>query len=200
MPGNDREERLLVEQCLRGNQRAWEKLFKGHHRLVRSIAGWNKWSFTQHETEDVVQEIVEQVVKSLRGFQFQSRLSTFIYKIAVNTCVAQLRKKTALKRRSDLDCVALDTVGNGDQESETLVPVAGGKNQEEVLLDRENVQVIRKVLGSLDERCKELIRFRFFEDLSFEQIAAKLEAKRNTLVVRLKRCLDRLFKRLQTVK
>jgi RNA polymerase sigma-70 factor, ECF subfamily len=200
MSGNDREEGRLVDQCLRGDQQAWEQLFEEHLRLVRSIARWTKWSFSPHETEDVIQEIVEQVVRSLRTFQFQSRLSTFVYKIAVNTCVAQIRRKTALKRGSDVDCVALDTVGDGDQDAGTLAAPSGGKNQEEILLHQENIHLIREALGSLDKKCKELIRFRFFDEFSFEQIADRLKAKKNTLVVRLKRCLDRVFQRLQTVK
>jgi RNA polymerase sigma-70 factor (ECF subfamily) len=192
----DREERSLIEKCLCGDGYAWDKLFELHQPRIAGIVRWPKWKFDRHEIEDVMQEALEEVVKSLKTFKFQSALATFIHKVTVNTCIEQIRKKTAAKR--DGLCVPIDPTGTDREDTDAHIPVNPGLNQEEMLLGMERVGLLKQALTSLDKRCKDLVRLRYFEDLSFQEIAFRLDTKQNTLVVQLKRCLLRVLRQFQT--
>lgn len=192
----DREERSLIGKCLRGDNVAWDRLVELHYPKIAGIVRWPKWKFDRHEIEDVIQEALEEVVKSLKGFKFQSALGTFVHTITVNTCIEQIRKKTAAKR--DALCMGLDSVGADCEDPDIHIPRSFDGNQEELLLGKEQIGLLKRALATLDKRCKELVRFRFFEDLSFQEIAERLNTKQNTLVVQLKRCLLRILKQFQT--
>ena len=187
-------EKSLVKRCLSGEREAWDTLLGAHFRTISSIVAWKKWGFDRAEVEDVRQDILEAVVKSLKTFEFRSRLSTFIYRVSVSSCIAHLRRKTASKRGGGgaitgfMDCGEERGRNNAifDGLSVTI-------NPERLLMDQEGLRAMREALARLDERCRELIRFRYYEELSFSEIAAMTSAKENTLVVMLRRCLLRLL-------
>jgi RNA polymerase sigma factor (sigma-70 family) len=70
---------------------------------------------------------------------------------------------------------------------------AGFGNPEDLLIRSETIQRVGKALARLNERCRELVRDRYFSELSFLEIAEKTGIKENSLVVQLKRCLVRLL-------
>lgn len=195
MPHQD--ERALIERCLAGESEAWDELFEEHCGAIRAVAAWKKWGFDPHEIEDVSQSVMEAVIKSLKTFEFKSRVSTFVYKIAVSTCVGYLRRKTARKRGAGFMHVPLDPIETDSCHSLTGEVSSGLKNQEQLLLDREMVQSVRAALGKLGKPCRDLIRSRYFMDISFREISERTGVKENTLVVQMKRCLIRLSNYLQ---
>ncbi len=186
-------ERSLVAGCLTGDRTAWDDFLEGHYGTVLSVAGWKKWRFDPQEVEDVCQEIMTEIVRSLRTFKFKSNLGTFVYKVAVNTCIAQLRKKTAVKRKTLSAQVALDPIESQTDGHGAHICVNPGKSQEDLLLEQEELGSLKRALFKLEKRCKELIEARYFSDISFQEIADRTGVKTNTLVVQLKRCLVRLL-------
>lgn len=191
-------ERKLVERCLQGDNEAWEELFNTHCGVITSVIKWSKWGFAPHEIEDLRQTVLEQIVISLKNFNFQAKLGTFIHKLTVNVCISELRRRTAIKRGSDADPIPIDPVGGDEYAAGTHVPSNPGANQEEELSLKQDVEAYRRALESLDRACKEIIRLRCFEELPFERISERLKAKKNTLVQRLRRCMQRLVQVLRT--
>jgi RNA polymerase sigma factor (sigma-70 family) len=195
----DENERLLVARCKAGDRQAWDDFFGAHYRTISSVVSWRKWHFSPEEQEDVTQDVVAEVIKSMKHFGLACMVSTFVYKISVNTCVTHLRYKTALKRKTSLCQVPLDPVGNGDQAGAMQVAAPQDSNPEALLLSREKTSLIRKALAALEARCKELVTLRYLLEYSIAEIAEKIGVKQNTLVVQLKRCLLRLHKAVQEV-
>jgi len=192
----EKEERALVEKCLCGDNSAWDRLMELHRPKIAGVVRWTKWKFERHEVEDVIQETLLQIVRSLKEFKFQSALATFVHKITVNTCIEQIKRKTAAKR--DARCVSLDALDGDPDDPPVRIPAGPAPNQEEMLLAEENIGLLKRCLASLDQRCKDLVRLRFFEDLPFHEMAGRLNAKQNTLIVQLKRCLLRILRQFQT--
>lgn len=188
----DKEERLLIERCLHGDSVAWDKLVELHRPKIAGIVKWPKWRFDPHEVEDVIQDSLLQLVNSLKTFRFEASLGTFIHRITQCACIERIRKKTASKR--DADCVPIGHGGANCDDIPVHIPVDPANNQEELLLGKERISLLKRALAALDKRCKELVRFRFFEDMSFQEVAERLNEKPNTLVVQLRRCLDKLMK------
>lgn len=195
-PDYQREERILVERCLNGDGQAWEDFLRIHYRIIVTIVHWRKWGFEREEREDIVQEIVTEIVNALETFRFKSKLKTFVYSISVHTCVTHLRKKKALKRQADFEDTSEDAIDCKHSVEPKVFSQFGSKSPEELLMNREMVSIVFRVITTLTDRCRELIRYRYFEDLTFQDISRKTGAKQNTLVVQMKRCLERLHKHL----
>ncbi|MGO9121097.1 MAG: RNA polymerase sigma factor [Desulfomonilaceae bacterium] len=184
-------EKVLVGRCLAGEQKAWEEICRSYHDTVANVASWEKWRFDPHELEDVTQDIMLEIVTSLKNFKFKSDPRTFIYRIAVHTCIGRLKKKLTLKRINQSVVAHIDTIESGRGEHCGHLCVDMSKNQEELLLEKEMLHRIMRTLLRMDEDCKDLIMQRYFAEVPFQEIARKTGIKTNTLVIRLKRYLIR---------
>ncbi len=87
---NNDKDRELVEQVLKRDDEAFRVLIKDNQRLVFSIVF--KMLNNNADSKDVCQDIFIKVYQSLPGFNFNSKLSTWIARIAYNTCINHLRK------------------------------------------------------------------------------------------------------------
>lgn len=90
-PGNQTDTERLLARIRAGEKDAFSDLMAGHVRLVMHIVAR---SVDDHEDrKDLCQDIFLKVYTGLDGFRGESRLSTWIARIAVNTCVHYLEKK-----------------------------------------------------------------------------------------------------------
>jgi len=81
----------LVQQVINGNNNAFRFLVAKHQRLVLHVVG--RVVQQQDEVEDICQEVFIKVFKTLNRFRGDSRLSTWIAKIAYNTSITHIRKR-----------------------------------------------------------------------------------------------------------
>jgi RNA polymerase sigma-70 factor (ECF subfamily) len=87
----------LVEGCKRGNLRAYERLYELHGARMKSLAFHLVGS--RADAEDVVQEAFLKVYRAVSGFEGQSSLSTWIYRILINCCYDAMRKQQRLAEK-----------------------------------------------------------------------------------------------------
>jgi RNA polymerase sigma factor (sigma-70 family) len=81
----------LVSKILAGNTRAFESLIEEQKRLVSHIVF--RMVSNQADREEICQDVFMKVYQNLKGFHFESKLSTWIARIAYNTCINYLAKK-----------------------------------------------------------------------------------------------------------
>jgi RNA polymerase sigma-70 factor (ECF subfamily) len=87
----------LVEGCRRGNLRAFERLYEMHSGRMKSLAF--HLLENRADAEDTVHEAFLKVYRAVRGFEGQSSLATWIYRILINCCYDVLRKRQHLAER-----------------------------------------------------------------------------------------------------
>jgi RNA polymerase sigma-70 factor (ECF subfamily) len=80
-------------------EEAFAKLVKEHELLVMKVC--RVYAYDVHERKDLFQEIVIQLWKAYPNFKGQSKVSTWMYKIAIYTAIAGLRKQKSFIRYSD---------------------------------------------------------------------------------------------------
>jgi len=83
--------RTLVRRILDGDAGSFQKLVTDHQRLVGQIVF--RMVSNPTEREDLCQDVFVRVYQNLGRFQFQAKLSTWIARIAYNTCLNFLEKK-----------------------------------------------------------------------------------------------------------
>jgi RNA polymerase sigma-70 factor (ECF subfamily) len=166
-----REERAFNELVLR---------FEGQvHRLV--------WRMLQNEaeSEDMTQEVFVQVFRSLDAFRGDSKLSTWIYRIAVN--LTKNRNKYLGRRHQkshhDIDDVEPSVAHNraqGFTSGEVSRP-------DQAVQGQETERVVRECLAELDEDFREILVLRDVEGLSYDEVGSITELGEGTVKSRLHR-------------
>ncbi len=186
-----RSEAEIVEACLNGNSGAWDELYRLYYAKIRRIIGFRRWGFSANEVEDGIQEVFLEVVRSLPRFRGEANLSTFITRLAKNRCISHLRKKTALKRGKEELGYVLEE-GKGEDEGPRALAVEPGAGPEETLLGNHDARALVKALEELGPDCQQIIRLRYFQQQSYNEICGLLELPLGTVCSRLKRCLMKL--------
>ena len=143
-----------VEACTRGSLSAFERLYKQHGGRMKSIA-CNLMGNTS-DAEDAVQESFLKVYRSIGSFQGYSSLSTWIYRILVNTCLDLKRKQ----RRQELP--------ESGSSAEDLAHPSGLSSNQPLRL------TLEKIVGSLDERSRNVFLLFEVEGFRHAEIAEML--------------------------
>ena len=88
----DDSERTLVQHAQRGDEHAFATLYQLHNKLVYSVC--LRMTKDVAEAEDLTQEAFIQVFRNLNSFRGGSAFSTWLYRVAVNTVLMKLRRKS----------------------------------------------------------------------------------------------------------
>ncbi len=183
---NTEDEKILVSRCLEGDEAAWSELYRTFYPQIRFVVGWKRWGFSKNEVEDGIQEVFTELIRSLPNFRCESRLSTFVDRLARNRCISHLRKKSALKRPKETFSVELE-------EGMTRHHVVSGEADPELsLLASEDHKDLARALAEMPEACRRIIALRYYRQMSYQEICAVLELPLGTVCSRLKRCLSKL--------
>ena len=110
-----KEDRILVNEILEGHSGAFETLIGRYQKLVVHIV--HRMILNAEDCQDICQDVFIKVYRNVSGFRFEAKLSTWISRIAYNTCLNHLQRKReelldeALPSIESLDEVPADTAG-----------------------------------------------------------------------------------------
>jgi RNA polymerase sigma factor (sigma-70 family) len=129
-------------------------LVREYQRRVYSIV--RKMVIDHDDANDITQEVFIKIHKSIGNFREDSQLFTWIYRIATNECLTFLNKK---KRRFFLPIE--DVSGQ----------LAAALDQNETLTGDEIQMKLQKAILTLPDKQRLVFNMKYFEDLSYEQMA-----------------------------
>src|SRR5215472_9549155 len=104
---SDLDERELIADAARGDCAAFKNIYKRYNERILNLIYY--WLGDRLAAEDVLQIVFMKVYRGLSGFRFESALSTWIYRIALNECQNQTRG--AGTRSVPFDAI----LGSGDE-------------------------------------------------------------------------------------
>lgn len=148
------EDADLVRLCQEGDTTAFDQLFHKHQDKVYGIA--YRMMSNQEDAMDLTQEIFLKAYQKLNKFRSTSAFSTWLYRLAVNLCIDELRK-----RKRSLNPLPL----------ETAVSEPGANTPEDDVLSRDTERQIWEAINSLKEKERAIIILRDIEGLSYKEIA-----------------------------
>jgi RNA polymerase sigma-70 factor (ECF subfamily) len=90
-PNEDADEKALRERCGSGDVSAFEELYRTHGARMKSLAA--NLLGSRSDAEDAVQETFLKIYRGASSFRGAAKLSTWTYRILVNTCLDQRRRK-----------------------------------------------------------------------------------------------------------
>ncbi len=179
-------EKALIRRAKKGDVSAFEELIAGYEKKVYNTV--YRFFNNSEDAMDITQEIFIKVFTSLRGFKENSSFSTWLYRIAVNTCIDFLRKKKDETLPINDEMVA----GNDTTHSSfTQLP-------EEFVEKQELKQALMKAINSLPEEQRICVILRDIQGFSYTEISEILMCSLGTVKSRLsrgRRALRQILKR-----
>jgi RNA polymerase sigma-70 factor (ECF subfamily) len=168
-------DRALLARLRRGDERAFTELIRRHQDRVFDL-GYRMLGDRQ-EAEDLSQEIFVAVHRGLKTFRGDSKLSTWIFRVAKNHCLNRL---VYLRRHG-----AGRTQGLDEGPEPTVDPAAARPDRQ--LERRERRAILERALAELDEAQRMIVVLRDIEGLDYEEIAGVLDEPLGTVKSRLHR-------------
>lgn len=179
-----RDYMLVCRARENGDQRAYADLMRIYREPLYLML--LKMTNNPTEADDLTIESFGKAFASLHLYSPTHAFSTWLFSIASNNCVDYIRKKR-------LQTVYLDDlcVRTSDDVCEYPIP-SENDNPEEAIITEQRVQILREVVRQLKPRYRQLVELRYFEELSYEEIAEKLKMPLGTVKVQLFRARELL--------
>lgn len=178
---NDRmtikDDQIIISQILEGDTNAFSILVDRYKDLVFTLA--LRMVKHREEAEEVSQDTFIKVYKSLSKFKGNSKFSTWIYKVAYNTCLDRLKK---IKR--EYNVVTID-----EYTEHQIKTLDNALDQMEALEHKKRIQHCLQMLPSDDSF---LLTLYYFEELSLEEISKVVNLTANNVKVKLFRSRKKL--------
>jgi RNA polymerase sigma-70 factor (ECF subfamily) len=157
----------FIERLRRHDERAFNELVETYEqrvfRLVFRMLG------RRDEAEDMAQEVFVQVFKAIATFRGDSKLSTWVYRIAVNLCKNRLKY---LSRRHDGTQQELEPVAERAPLSEAKGVTFGDVARPDHMVEGLQVEkIVHACITELDPDFREVLILADVEDLSYQEIA-----------------------------
>lgn len=177
----------LVARARDGDRAAFDELVKRHEDRVYNMA--LRMLGNPDDALDLAQEVFLSAYRALKGFESKSLFSTWIYRVTVNRCRDELRRRSTVKHTRPRPLAA-------DADDPPMDPPSRAASPAEAAIARESEALVAAAVAALPEEAREALVLRDVEGLAYEEIAEVLEVPVGTVRSRLHRarCLlrDRL--------
>lgn len=172
-------EEMLVKKAQMGDRLAFEELMDSYFKRIYSIA--YRMAGNADDASDMTQEIMIKLYRNIKAFSGNSRFSTWVYRVATNTCLDELKK---LRRHSSysIDSGIETEEGNIAAEIEDTAPTPEQRAEQSELKN-----LVAKALNKLGDEHKTVIILRDIQGLSYDEIARILGCSEGTVKSRISR-------------
>src|SRR5512145_721162 len=174
---------VLVEQAIAGDQKSYAELLDRYKDAIYFML--LKMVNNKSDAEDLTIEAFGKAFKNIHQYTPNYAFSTWLFKIATNNCIDFIRKKKASH-------VSLDH-SNEEHEKATKDIQAPILDPEESLINEQKIHLMRSLVSKLKPRYRKLIELRYFNELSYEEIAEELELPIGTVKAQLFRARELLY-------
>lgn len=178
---SSRQDQVLVEECIRGNQEAWSALIDKYKNLIYSIP--IKRGLSPENAADVFQSVCVSLVSELRRLREPSALAAWLIQ---TTSHKSLRITMEMRRYAD-----------GEPKQQYLA--APSPTPEELVREVEREQMVREAVAELSSECKLVVEALFYRTppATYDDIAAALAIPKGSVGPTRMRCLDKVRRLLE---
>jgi RNA polymerase sigma factor (sigma-70 family) len=179
----------LVRAALEGDENAFARLLGRYKDAIYFML--LKMVNNKRDAEDLTLEAFGKAFKNLHQYSPNYAFSTWLFKIASNNCIDFLRKKRGVTINFETN--------QENNELETPIKLRSkDPDPEEKLIRKQKAILMRKVVRKLKPRYQTLVEYRYFREMTYEEIAAELKLPLGTVKAQLFRAREMLFKLIET--
>ena len=185
------EDRELIRLLKENDQPAFKKLVNSYQKMVINTC----FGILQNreDAEDTAQEVFVEIIHSIYSFREDAKLSTWIYRIAVNKSLNMVRKR---KRVGIIKSLQNFFSPNSESDNQEHHPIEV-QQPDYVLQQSETARILKSAIDSLPDNQKTAFILSRYEDLSYKEIAEVMNltlSSVESLIHRSKRNLQKKLK------
>jgi RNA polymerase sigma factor (sigma-70 family) len=165
----------FVKNAKAGDQKAFAELMQRYKDSIYFMA--LKMVNNRDDAMDITVETFEKAFENLDKYKPDFAFSTWLFRIGTNNCIDFIRKKKQ-------HIISINR-GSDDGEDVTLQIKADVLNPEEDSIKKEQRENLRGMVDKLPQRYRTLVTLRYYEELSYEEIAAQLDCPLGTVKAQL---------------
>lgn len=177
------EEQKLIDAAIAGDSSAFERLIEPLEGRIYAVA--LRMCGNREDAQDCMQESMIRIYRALSSFKGQSSFSTWVYRITMNTCLDELRRRKA-RRSTSLDTL-LDSGWSPADETDT---------PERHAIQSEQRRTLERAIAELPEDMRAAVVLRDIQGLAYDEIASALNVNVGTVKSRISRGRERLREKL----
>lgn len=166
----------IIRLILKGEDELYSILIDRYSGKIFSTA----YSYTHNheETRDLVQDILIKVYQNLAKFKVDSKFSTWLYRVAVNSCIDWNRKNNSRTIKIAWNFEENDILNSIVDENAVT---------EQVVMNQEHREFIMNIVSDMPEIYKTVLILYYFEELKIQEISYVIDCPKKTVETRLYR-------------
>lgn len=181
-----RDYKLVCLAREQGDQKAFTVLMNTYREPLYMML--LKMTNSPVDADDLTVETFGKAFNQLDMYSPTNAFSTWLFSIGANNCIDFIRKK----RVSTISINDLSRISD-DEVYEFPLP-SNTPNPEEEYISAQRKEILRKVVGKLKPHYRDLIQYRYYDELSYEEIAQKTALPMGTVKIRLMRAKQQLLR------
>ena len=176
---------LIDAATLKNDESAYAELMNRYRKPVYHMI--LKMVRNVDDAEDLTIEAFAKAFKNLHKFKKDFTFSTWLFRIATNNSIDFIRKKK-------LETLSLDTSFSDDNgDSVTLDVKDNNLDPQERTIKTQKIELIRMLVTKLPPKYQRLVRLRYFQEFSYDEIAKELDAPLGTVKAQLHRARELMY-------
>jgi RNA polymerase sigma-70 factor, ECF subfamily len=183
----------IIKRIKKGDKESFREIINKYKKVVYNHS--RSFLHDAQEAEDAAQEIFINIYNNIKNFRGDSKLSTWIYRITVNTCKNRLKQMKRLKSQ-----ISEEAYENEDGELEQRIVNIKDKEEKEPdnLFASESLRsAILKRVDELTEEQKNVIMLRDVDGLSYEEVGRVMKLSVSAVKSKLFRARENLREKLE---
>jgi RNA polymerase sigma-70 factor (ECF subfamily) len=192
--GEPKEDAALIRDFCEGDKAAFDSLVLKHKDRLFNLC--YRLIGDYEEANDSAQETFIKVYGSLKKFRLESAFSTWLYRIAVNTCKNKLKSSAFRQKRK---MVPLENPISAKFSRPSREIQDESQSPAMALEKKEKMRMIQEAIDALPAEQKEVVTLRDIEGFSYEEVAEITGFNLGTVKSRLARARQDLRKKLRSV-
>ena len=181
----------IIQKLQQGNEQAFRQMVEKYQKLVVNTC-FGMLHNTQ-DAEDIAQEVFIEVFRSVEKFRADSKLSTWLYRIAVNRSLNFIRDNKKNKWFQSID----ESVKSKNALHENLANTKSDQ-PEFVMENKQRATMLHEAIDSLSQNQKVAFTLSKYEELSYQEISVVMDVSLSSVESLLHRAKKNLQKKLYT--
>ena len=179
-------EKLVVLLAIQGDESAFRELYETNYERIYRLA-W-RYSKSQQDAEDIMQETFVKAFKSIKKFDFNisTSFSAWIYQIGINCSIDHFRKRK--KRKAD----RTDSLTDSYRE-----PEDPDTSPEKTVIAKQAISQVNDALDILTPKQRMIFDLRHLQHKALKEISDHLQCSQSTVKTQLQRAVTKLRNRLE---
>ena len=176
---------IYVQKTIEGDAESFNELVQRHHARIYGLA--YRMLSNPDDAADATQGVFFEAYKSVKSFQFQSKFSTWLYRVAINVCQQYSRKSDSRERT-----LGAYTKDFADREGQYSIDCP-----ELLLLKSEQDTLVQDAINQLPSRQRLVITLFYMQHMKYREIAELLNCPEGTVASRLNTAVKNLQSKLK---